>query len=249
MIVLRTLISLFFFLLFGIGAFLISLFILPFIRRRETALRLVRALWTLLVKGFIWTGLIAVENKITHHIRGRIIVANHPSLIDVVLLTVWIPKTFSAAKPQLTKNLFLRQIVKKCFLPTDEHFLDEAKKVLRAGYNILIFPEGTRTPPEKKIGPLKRGTAHLALRTGAKIQPIQIHLHPRVLAKSQPLGYVAGEKAHYSFLSCKPILPPRTRSVPESILARRLTEEIMRSLTPPTDDTPHTEQSRLNSRD
>ncbi len=41
----------------------------------------------------------------------------------------------------------------------------------RAGYSILILPEGTRTP-DGNLGPFKRGGFHLALETGLDILPL-----------------------------------------------------------------------------
>ena len=96
---LRSGFTLAFFALFGVGALILSYFVLPFVRKKEHALVVVRSVWRIILQGFIITGLIRIDRSaLTQPIRGAVILANHPSLIDVVILTALLPRTFSVAK-------------------------------------------------------------------------------------------------------------------------------------------------------
>ena len=79
---LRALITLCFFVLFGIGGVILSYLVLPFVWKRTTALRIVRAIWWVILQGFILTRLIRIDQRaLSKEIRGAVILANHPSLI------------------------------------------------------------------------------------------------------------------------------------------------------------------------
>src|SRR5207245_4177193 len=88
-------------------------------------------------------------------LRGAVVVANHPSLLDVVLLLSLIPNAQCVVKHQLWRNPFLRRVVAAAgYIRNDqpaEAFLACCVASLRAGQNLLIFPEGTRTRPGRPV--------------------------------------------------------------------------------------------------
>ena len=185
---LRSCITLAFFALFGVGALILSYFVLPFVRKKEHALVVVRSVWRIILQGFIITGLIRIDRSaLTQPIRGAVILANHPSLIDVVILTALLPRTFSVAKSALRKHPFLWIIVRRVFLHDDAVLIEEAPALLEKGYNILIFPEGTRSPNPTSMHKWHRGGTQLALRTQSPIQPIVLQYDYRMLAKGQSI--------------------------------------------------------------
>lgn len=51
--------------------------------------------------------------------------------------------------------------------------IERAGRSIRAGRTVLMFPEGTRTPPGE-LGPLKKGPFHLALSARVPILPVGI---------------------------------------------------------------------------
>ena len=177
--------SLTLFAIFGIGAILLAPVML-ICRGPERGQPFVHATWRFIVALFELFGLIRVEKIGNTDFGGSILVANHPSLIDVVLLVVAVPRTLYVAKGALRKNPFLALIVRNTALPNDETLPVVAAPYLKAGWNVLIFPEGTRSPLEGGLQPLHRGAAQLALRTGAPIVPARIDFSRRLLAKHQP---------------------------------------------------------------
>src|SRR5262249_33769089 len=52
--------------------------------------------------------------------------------------------------------------------------IERAGRAIRQGRSVLMFPEGTRTPPGQ-LGPLKKGPFHLALSAGVPVLPIGLH--------------------------------------------------------------------------
>jgi 1-acyl-sn-glycerol-3-phosphate acyltransferase len=59
--------------------------------------------------------------------------------------------------------------------------LREAARVIRGGRSVLMFAEGTRTPPGV-LGPLKKGPFHLALEAGVPVVPIGVRGSGDILA-------------------------------------------------------------------
>lgn len=195
----RALLSLMLFGLFGLGALAVSPLML-LLRRPDRGQPVVRVLWHLLLELFKVTGLLEVVHEDLSRIRGSVIVANHPSLIDVVVLTVLVPRTLYVAKSGLLKNPFIAAIVRATSLPDDGHLPDVAASYLAKGWNVLIFPEGTRSPLRGGLNPFRRGAAQLALRTGAPIVCLALTMRPRILAKAQPVWKMSDRRVRFSIV-------------------------------------------------
>ena len=109
---------------------------------------------------------------------GRLIVANHPTLIDVVLLVSQMPEVDCIVKRGLWRNPFLRWPVSWAgYLPTaaGEELIEECSATLRRGHSLLVFPEGTRTVPGKPLR-MQRGAAHIALAADSRDSAGDDHL-------------------------------------------------------------------------
>ncbi len=111
-----------------------------------------------------------------------VVVANHQSNMDIPLLLGYFPKSISfVAKKEMEKwpiiGLWMRKI--RCvFLDrTNPREGIKTMKVgienIKAGYSIVIFPEGTRSK-DGNIGEFKKGSFKLAVDPGVKIIPITI---------------------------------------------------------------------------
>ena len=189
--------------IFGIGALFIGLVLFPVLalfldesKRRKHYAEIIHKSW----KFFIWvievTKVIGVRiNGNLSDIRGKIVVASHPSLIDIILLIGQMPNSLCLAKKELLKNPIMRNIVKSLYIINDtdpEIFKKDAINALNDGYNIIIFPTGTRTQPGENIK-IHKGAAQLAVMTGINIVPIKIETdYPFLIKNHSPLD--AGEK-------------------------------------------------------
>ena len=78
-----------------------------------------------------------------------------------------------------------------------QEFLKEASQDLKSGYNIIIFPEGTRTQKQKTVH-LHRGFAYLHIYSKHDIQPIHIQNKPHILGKDTPWYDVGKETSVYT---------------------------------------------------
>lgn len=119
---------------------------------------------------------------------GRMIVANHPSLLDVVLLMSFIPNAQCIVKHQLWNHRFLGPLMRAAgYIRNDlppEELVAACKASLDRGNCLIIFPEGTRSVPGKKLH-FQRGFANLATLTGAPVQPVTITCDPPTLIKGE----------------------------------------------------------------
>ena len=189
-----------FFLSFGLGGLVIGCVCLPlmalFPQRFSRAL--VRASYQFFVGAARVTGLFRVDiapadRALLAQTRGHVIVANHLTLIDIVILIAMLPDSTSIAKAAAKRNFFYSQIVRRIFLVNDDpaRALDEAQHLLARGVNVIVFPEGTRTPADASSRTIRRGAAQIAIHADVPIQPILIGCDPPVLAKGQPWHDVA----------------------------------------------------------
>lgn len=117
-----------------------------------------------------------------------IIVANHSSLLDPVILGVSIrPKIIFVAAAYLFKIHWLGYLLRKAnSIPVqgenDISSLKRALKILRAGGVLGIFPEGGIDRQKDNL-PVKAGAAFLATKIGVPIVPIKIKGADQVLPK------------------------------------------------------------------
>lgn len=118
---------------------------------------------------------------------GRLVIANHPSLLDVVFLISQIRNATCIVKPTLAANPFMRipiHAMGYIYADDPEAVMKQCAEELHEGCSLIIFPEGTRTTPGK---PLKflRGAATIALESSAKILPVIIGCSPTTLTKRE----------------------------------------------------------------
>ena len=201
----RSLLITFLFSIFGAGAIFFNYIIFPAIsvfvkkeNRRQKFCETIHKTWKYFTELMKKTGLIKVNftnHEKLNNLHGKIIVANHPSFIDIVILIGFLPNTLCIAKKEIKRNPFMGNIVKSLYLINDEDndkMLEESVEILNQGYNIIIFPTGTRTTDGEDLK-LHKGAAVMALHTGADIIPIHISCDTKFLAKHQNF-YDAGDK-------------------------------------------------------
>ncbi len=117
----------------------------------------------------------------------KILVANHPSTIDPILLTLVVPEQTCIL---ITERLFKVPIVGRSLrltghievlLENGRRALEEGLRFLAKGRTLGVFPEGVISPPEGGCARHHTGAARLALQSGAPVIPVGIALEPRCL--------------------------------------------------------------------
>jgi 1-acyl-sn-glycerol-3-phosphate acyltransferase len=109
-------------------------------------------------------------------LSSKIVVANHPSLLDVVIMISLIPNADVIARGNLTRNLIVRWVVNRLYILNSLDFnvlADACIRSLNEGNCLIIFPQGTRTPRSGEIR-LKKGAARISLLSGRSIVPVYI---------------------------------------------------------------------------
>lgn len=198
------------FLVFGVAASILGLFVLPalglvhrdHLRRR----RLARSVIAAGMRGFVHFMRAVRVLDFTFKGRellgapGQLIVANHPTLIDVIFLLGFTPQATCIVKSSLCANIFTRGALRAADYipnaPTDEMVLRAASE-LRDGQSLVIFPEGTRTVPGRALE-LQRGAANIALRGASTLTPVYISCEPPTLSKNEPWYRIPPRRAQFT---------------------------------------------------
>jgi 1-acyl-sn-glycerol-3-phosphate acyltransferase len=197
------------FTVFGLACLLFGFTLFPLAclttRDRATARR--RAQWIVHRWFIFFADFMAVLGVIRYEIHGaeklrrpgRVIVANHPSLIDVVLLIAHIPEVDCIVKPQIFDNPFMRwPALWAGYIrhDTPEQLIADCVGALKQGHSLLIFPEGTRSVPGQPIH-MTHGAARIALEANAEILPVAITCQPLMLNKGVPWYRVPDRAGQY----------------------------------------------------
>ena len=161
---------------------------------------------------------------------GRLVIANHPSLLDVVMLMAVLPRQQCIVKHELWNHRFLGPLMRRAgYIRNDldpEQLVDACQKSLALGDSLIIFPEGTRSQPGKSPQ-FRRGIANLATLTGAPIQLVVITCDPPTLIKGEPWWRVPSRRPRFRLMTGDCLDAATYRKHPHrSIAARRLTRRL-----------------------
>ena len=247
---------------FGVGAVILAVFVFPFIRlftlRRKDFGVVARAYVSHTFRVFLGflnllhVSIRKVENEDDYrNIHSKIIIANHPSLLDFVYIMSLVPNSTCIVRGGLTRTP-LRGVIKQAYITNTTTFEDmclECKKLTDMGCNVIIFPEGTRTPRHGKNN-YKKGAARIALYCGCDVQPIFIGGSDKYgLGKHDPLwSYNHVEPYLYDFKKLPVISIDEYKDLSEPIAAKRLTDKMEQVLNSAGDDyyTNYSGKSRNN---
>ena len=162
------------------------------VRARFFGQRLIRALFGIFLGYLRAFGLIELDATALSGLResgGLIVVANHPCLLDAVLMVSQLPKAVCLMKGSLARNIIFSGTARLAGYIHNKSGLGLIKKCeerLKEGANLLVFPEGTRTVG-RKLTPFKMGFALVAVLTRAPVQTVIIMTESGCLGKSWPL--------------------------------------------------------------
>jgi len=121
-----------------------------------------------------------------------VLVANHPTLCDVTSIVSLFPNVVAVARPSFAANRLIRRAVQLSgFVPTGHLVLREAEQRLRMGFDVLVFPEGTRTRRDGTLQPFHRGAFELAFRANVPIVLLKLTCVPPALSKALPIWKVS----------------------------------------------------------
>jgi 1-acyl-sn-glycerol-3-phosphate acyltransferase len=161
----------------------------------------------------------------------KLIVANHPSLIDTLLIVSRLPQADCIVGHEYAENFWLRGSVRAADYISNQigaaEIVRASVRFLHQDRTLLVFPEGTRSP-EGGLGRFQRGAAHIALETGLDMLPIHITVDPPSLMKGQKWYHVPPRTPRWTFRVGEPFVAKDYLDGTESTVmaARKLTSAL-----------------------
>lgn len=229
------------FTVFGVGGLIMGLLIFPlsfvFIRDRQRRKYMARLLISRAFGAF-WE-MINVLGILDYEVQGlghvdiqsnQLVIANHPTLIDVVILISLFPRANCVIKESVTKNIFMRSVVRAAdYISNSEpaDLLESCVQYLEAGGSLVLFPEGTRSEFGHEID-FRLGAATVAARAGVDVLPVAIECKPHFLSKELPWYFVPKDRPVFTIR----ILPAlkRNESLANEFSERQLRQELNEKL-------------------
>ncbi len=158
---------------------------------RRAISRIYHAYWTLAAAS----GILVLESDALDSLRdepGLIIVANHPSMLDALILVARLPRSACIMKADLMRNIFLgagARLARYIRNDSARGMVRLAVQDLKDGGQLVIFPEGTRTT-RWPVNPFGSAAPLIAKLAGAPIQTVFIDTASPYLGKGWPIWRV-----------------------------------------------------------
>jgi len=236
----RWLATAFSFFIFGVGGILIPLFVVPvlYCLPGDKLLRERRGQKSIHLAFALFVGMMRLLGVLTYRVnnlerikKAQLILANHPSLLDVVFLIALVPNANCIIKSALIRNPFMRGPIKAAGYIINDGDADDVINKINIAFDrdqaVIVFPEGTRTEPKQPMV-LKRGAANIAIRTTADITPVIISCSPTTLTKQDKWYQIPHKRMHFQItindnISIKPYLNGLHPSKNARVLTKELT--------------------------
>lgn len=139
------------------------------------------------------TGMIRLHARALDVLRdepgGLIVVANHPSLLDALMLVARLPRSVCIMKASLMHNFFLgagARLARYIRNDSPRSMIRLAVEDLRQGSQLVLFPEGTRTT-QAPLNPFRPGITLIAKLANIPIQTVFIDTDSPYLGKGWPI--------------------------------------------------------------
>lgn len=229
----RSILAVFCFFIFGIGAVILNFLLFPFIKNnKELCSDIIHNTWRFFVNLMMFLKLFRLDVKNLEKIENKVIVSTHPSFIDIVILIALIPRSTCFVKKELAHNPILKNLVTSIFI-TNEVELDElkseSKKMLDRGFNVIIFPSGIRHRRDE-FPKIRKGASLVALNAGKNIVPIKMFSDRDFLFINQPFYAVSDRCVNFEIEQMREINIADFIGESEIIAKQRLTHKIEEEL-------------------
>ena len=197
---------------FGIGGVAIGGLVAPLVNlstrnpdlRQQRAQKVIKhsfkGFTEMMVKLGIMTYDIEGLEKLQHS-QQELVIANHPTLVDVVVLIGLMEQANCVVKQALWSNPFTKGPVQNAgyiLNAGSEQFIHDCVEKLRQDQaaSLLIFPEGTRTAKGELLNEFQRGAANIAIRANVPIRPVLISCTPSTLTKNEKWYHIPSQPFH-----------------------------------------------------
>ncbi len=153
---------------------------------------------------------------------GLVLVANHPALIDITCLLARVREAVCIFKPAIRRNPVLGAAARRAgYIGSDggHELVRSAAEKVGGGHTLIVFPEGTRTPPGERLLPFKPGFVLIARRGGVPIQLVRITTDSDVLTKGRDWWRLPKFPAHIELVA-GPLIATDTPASASELTAR-----------------------------
>ena len=229
----------------ALGGLIFTLLVFPLqrlttrdpLRRRLLAQETVRRGFAGLIGCLRLAGVMRLETVALEDLRtrlatggGALVLANHPTFIDIVVLLSLLPRATCVVKRALWANPFYGGIVRATGYVSNADpvaLLADCARAVGEGQVLVIFPEGTRSTPGAPVK-FRRGAAHVALQSGCDIHPVLLTCTPVTLTKGSH-WYEIPERRFCLRVEAKPPFASGAgigKEIEASIAARELTHRL-----------------------
>lgn len=235
----NVLLKIVFLIYFGVGAIVLAVVVFPFLRLFSIGKdfgTVARAYVSRTFRDFLFqlsllggSKVIVEDREYFKNLHGKVIVANHPSLLDFVYIMSLVPNSNCIVRGGLTKTP-LAGVIKQAYITNTTEFSDLCKlckETIDKGNNVIIFPEGTRSPRHGQNN-YKKGAARIALYSNADVLPLFIGGTDKYgLGKKDPLfSYNPVERYVYDIQVLPEIKIADYKELSEPIAAKHITEKM-----------------------
>jgi 1-acyl-sn-glycerol-3-phosphate acyltransferase len=129
----------------------------------------------------------------TPHDQPCIMVANHPSLLDFIVLLKDLPNAVCLYKSQSLDNPVLSSFIQvggyiegmDGTASTSKRIISTCCERLAEGHHVVFFPEGTRSDSASTMRKFRSTAFHAAIKCQKQVQPVVIFCQPLFLGKDQ----------------------------------------------------------------
>ena len=133
--------------------------------------------WSVLyIMGNVKKKILNPENE--RFSKAAVVIANHQSFLDILIMTMLYPRVILLTNDWVWNSPLFGKLVKLAgYYPVAkgiENGIDELEEKVKAGYSIVVFPEGTRTP-DARIRRFHKGAFFLAEKLQLDMLPVIIH--------------------------------------------------------------------------
>ena len=226
------------FTLFGVGGVVIPLVAIPILllipgsraRRQQRSRWLVHQTFRVFIGFMKWMGVLRYHVAHGDALRrsGQFILANHPTLLDIVFLVSLVPNANCIVKSRLMQNPAMRGFVWLTGYITNDRgaeLVQAACESLKNGNSLIVFPEGTRSVGER-LCPFQRGAAQIAIRSQVTPLPVLIDCNPPTLQKAMKWYQIPPRRFFMRFKVCSPLELEPYLPLNAGTAARRLTRDL-----------------------
>jgi 1-acyl-sn-glycerol-3-phosphate acyltransferase len=185
------------------GAFLLAWLVLPCVSLfQRDEVRRIRTCQRVVSRSFrvfhaYMRALDLLDARVSGEIPRRpaggpvVLVANHTTLVDVTAVLARFPHACALAKAKYTDNPLVGRLLRLAgFISAGYDMASRAAALrlacqrLRQGFDVLVFPEGTRSPPGGLL-PFQRGAFEIACRADAPVVTLLSRCEPSALTRDR----------------------------------------------------------------